>query len=214
MGVSATIGRLETLCWIQKTYALHPKETAHVQPYPYSNLHSVVIHPLNVLLVCRFGAIGRKIWSQSQWLMRYALFTKGNGIQGVDVGLKKKPGGQLVGNAKTDTGGKFYLGALEPETYSIVLRIPESAMTTFDSAIANARTCGVTATASDPLNTVIRIEGARSVSVVVGVEMPRNRSFNKGVPSLTMVYEVQFEVTGRQAVSGEVGIVIKEAGAE
>jgi hypothetical protein len=42
--------------------------------------------------------------------------------------------------------------------------------------------------------------------------MPRNRSFNDGVPRLTMVYEVQFEVTGRQAVSGEVGIDIKEAG--
>ena len=140
------------------------------------------------------------------------LFAKGNGVPGLDVGLKKKPGGQLYGNAKTDTGGKFHLGALEPGTYSIVLRIPESAITTFDSAIANARACGSTATETDPLNTVVRIEGARSVSVVVGVEMPRNRSFNDGVPTLTKVYEVQFEVTGRQAVSGEVGIVIKEAG--
>lgn len=92
-----------------------------------------------------------------------------------------------------------------------MLRIPESAITTFDSAIANARACGSTATGTDPLNTVVRIEGARSVSVVVGVEMPRNRLFNDGVPTLTMV-EVQFEMTGRQAVSGEVGIVIKEAG--
>jgi len=48
----------------------------------------------------------------------------GEGIGGVDVGIRKRPGGQPAGSARTDASGTFAIGNLEPGSYTLVVSIP------------------------------------------------------------------------------------------
>lgn len=48
----------------------------------------------------------------------------GDGIEGVQVGLKKKPGGQLSGIAMTDSNGDYEIGNVPDGTYEMYINIP------------------------------------------------------------------------------------------
>ncbi|MEA2163235.1 MAG: Carboxypeptidase regulatory-like domain [Thermoanaerobaculia bacterium] len=49
----------------------------------------------------------------------------GDGVGGVEVGVRKKPGGgQIVRTTKTDARGAFSLDNLEPGSYTVIITIP------------------------------------------------------------------------------------------
>lgn len=52
------------------------------------------------------------------------LAAPGEGIGGVDVGIRKRPGGQPAGSARTDASGAFAIGNLEAGSYTLVVSIP------------------------------------------------------------------------------------------
>lgn len=54
-------------------------------------------------------------------LYAVAWATKGTGIPGVDVVLKKKPGGKPSDNTQTDSRGTYTFTGVEPGTYSIAI---------------------------------------------------------------------------------------------
>lgn len=69
------------------------------------------------------------------------LAAPGDGIGGVEVGIRKKPGGHPAGSARTDASGAFAIGGLEPGSYTLVVSIagghrdvtPDNAKSYFES---------------------------------------------------------------------------------
>lgn len=138
----------------------------------------------------------------------FGLLRKGEAIPDVDVVLKKKPGGNAAGNARTDHEGNFYLGYLTPGVYSLTLNISTASASQFDAQMAKT----YTDSKSNTGRAMVMLDGVKSMAVISSLEMQRNRFFGQSAPAFTQVYEIQFEVVGRQAVTGNVSIVIDEAG--
>jgi hypothetical protein len=139
----------------------------------------------------------------------FGLLTKGAGIPDVDVVLKKKPGGSAAGNSRTDHEGNFNLGSLAPGVYSLTLNISANGADQLEAQMARTYTDSKSNTSA---RAMVALDGVKSMAVITSMEMQRNRFFGQAAPAFKQVYEIQFEVVGRQTVTGTVSIVIDEAG--
>jgi len=50
---------------------------------------------------------------------------------------------------------------------------------------------------------MVMLDVVKSMAVITSMEMQRNPFFGQSAPAFTQVYEIQFEVAGRQAVTGQ-----------
>jgi len=137
------------------------------------------------------------------------LTAPGDPIPDIVVVLKKKPGGTTAGNYRTGSDGKFNLGYLPPGVYSLTLNISAVGADEFSSQMARTSREARSNTAA---RAMVALEGVKSMAVITGMEMQQNRFFGQAAPAFTHIYEIQFEVLGRQPVSGTVSFVIEELG--
>jgi hypothetical protein len=138
-----------------------------------------------------------------------SLLTIGQGIPDVGVVLKKKPGGQAAGNYRTGGDGKFNLGYLTPGVYSLTLNISADGADELEAEMARTYSNSKSNTAA---RAMVVLEGVKSMAVITTMEMQRNRFFGQAAPVFAQVYEIQFEVIGRQPVTGTACIVIAQPG--
>lgn len=150
-------------------------------------------------------------------------------IPGIDVQVKKKGGttnsnsrnrnADLVATVRTDAEGRFNLGVLPPGGYALTLKIPEENADSIEDIIESlSQSAGDATTAktysNSKSNTAARVavSGASSVTVVSSLELQKNRFLNQSALIFAQIYEIEIQVTGRQAVTGQVSIVIDQPG--
>ncbi len=130
----------------------------------------------------------------------------GQGIGSVEVGIRKKPGGQPAGSAMTDAKGAFSIGELGPGAYTLVVSIPgghknpvpENAKSFFESRSNTARVGGelVLQFKGWPYSVSIGGPGVSGgAGAIAEVSLPSTaRTVQGGVPGVRI--ELDFEVAG------------------
>lgn len=140
----------------------------------------------------------------------------GQGIGSVEVGIKKKPGGQPAGNTVTDAKGAFSLGELGPGSYILVISIPggrkspplDNAKSFFESRSNIARIGGELVLQFKGWPYSVSISGAGvngGTGTIAEVSLPaKARTAQKPVPGVRIELDVEIAGTGKTTLRGAV----------
>ena len=125
----------------------------------------------------------------------------GEGIPGVNVGLKKKPGGLVAANFNIAKDGSLNLGQLEEGSYTLTF-------TRKQPPVGTCVTCkSYNDSKSNTAISAIVIEGVKGGSLSAVIDIDRNLMFNTRTFAIESLNEISFEVEGDKVVTGKVAFV-------
>ncbi|MDQ3011376.1 MAG: hypothetical protein M3X11_11815 [Acidobacteriota bacterium] len=92
------------------------------------------------------------------------------------------------------------------------MKIPDETADSIESIIESANANAKTYTESKSNTAGIAIYGASSVTLITSMDMSRRHFSSQAAPLFGKINEVKIQTTGRQVVTGQVSIIIDEAG--
>jgi hypothetical protein len=144
----------------------------------------------------------------------------GQGIPGVDVGLKKKPPGIIILSLKTDHAGQFNFGILPKGKYALVFSdLPEIRKSkNYNSAKSNTCIIEVSGVAEEGLSTFVSKGGIKGIDIIVKKQpsgtlqkLTAPERDNQSAPDNEAgQVEIEFDLTGKQELKGRLMIVSSE----
>jgi hypothetical protein len=144
----------------------------------------------------------------------------GQGIPGVDVGLKKKPPGVIIQSLKTDREGQFNFGVLPKGKYALVFSdLPEIRKSkNYNSSKSNTCIIEVSGVSEEGLSTFVSKGGIKGIDIIVKKQPSgtlqkltapeRDTQSVRGTEAGQV--EMEFDLSGKQELKGRLMIVLSE----
>ncbi|MBS1812922.1 MAG: carboxypeptidase regulatory-like domain-containing protein [Acidobacteria bacterium] len=133
--------------------------------------------------------------------------TAGQGIPGVDVGLKKKPPGIVIQQGKTDQQGNVSFGVLPKGRYAVTIGFTEIKKSkNYNSAKSNTCLIEISNTSDSELQLLVSKGGIKGIDIIIkkqptGTISKLSARKGENTTTETDVLEIEFEADGKREVS-------------